>query len=141
MIQVVDFKFEHLKGLKISDPEERELAVSAANQQIVNDSALSFTVLGDGTPIFCGGVIPITLNRGHLWSHFSDDAGPYMTGIHRATKRFLEMIPFLRVEAVVKYDYNRGHRWMDMLGFRLEAERMVSFWRDDRDASLYARVV
>ena len=100
----------------------------------------AYTGVVDGRVVVCAGVEPMWQGRGYAWSYLSAGSGAHFVAIHKAVKRFLEIAPFVRVEASVVCEFEQGHRWARMLGFNLEAERMISYGPDGRDYALYARV-
>ena len=59
--------------------------------------------------------------------------------LHAQAKRFLDGLPFDRIETGVDCDFPQGHRWMKALGFTMESPRMRKF-QNGRDHALYARV-
>ena len=101
----------------------------------------SFTAMDGDKVIACAGIIKIWEGRGLVWSYLSDDAGKYLVHIHKATKRMLDVIEFDRLEAMVDEGFNEGHRWVKMLGFKLETpEPMRKYTPDGRSSYLYSRV-
>ena len=55
-------------------------------------------------------------------------------------QRMLDAYPAQRIEAHIDVDFLNGHRWVEALGFVIEAPRMRKFTPDGRDVALYARV-
>jgi len=100
----------------------------------------SFTVMADGRAVACGGVLPIWNDRAMVWAIMAQDAGKYMGAITRAAKSILEAAPYNRIEADTLCEFKEGHRWLRMLGFTLEAERLRAYRGDGVDCALYARV-
>ena len=90
--------------------------------------------------LFCAGVVEYWPERGEAWAIFGQNQRKDFLKIHNAVKRFLNICPLKRIEATVDFDFEAGHRWVELLGFKLEAERMRSYRMDGGDASLYARV-
>ena len=105
------------------------------------ESPWATTLVADGRPILSGGAIPLWMGRAYLWSFLSDKVTRRnFVEVTSFVRRFLNGLPFKRVEASVECDHEAGHRWVRALGFELEAPRMRAFQVDGRDCALYARV-
>jgi RimJ/RimL family protein N-acetyltransferase len=104
------------------------------------ENQFAFTALVGGRPVFVGGVVELWKNRGLVWSFIDRQAGQHFVAIHRAVLRFLDMLPYRRLEAECDVDFAQGHRWLKSLGFQMEAPRMRAFRVDGGDSSLYAKV-
>lgn len=100
---------------------------------------LAWTGLVDDEVVAIGGVEPIWKDRALAFMFISSTAGPHFRSIHRHVYRFLENVPFRRVEANVDIGFSEGARWMKMLGFELEGY-MRAYRPDGADMLLYARV-
>jgi len=141
MIEVVALKSEHIEAL-VSEPGNEHLS-----HYLVADvlSALeiqphSRTVLINGSPALCGGIIMSAAHRGEAWAIISKKFRSQFILIHRAVLKFLAECRVKRVEAAVDVDFESGHRWMDNLGFSLEAPVMRAFSPNGGDCSLYSRI-
>lgn len=98
---------------------------------------------GDGSVVAMGGVNELVPWRGVAWMLISGDISrPHMLQLHRfVSERLDEAVErFGRVESYVDRNFHNGHRWMRMLGFRLEAPMARRLWPDGRDGSIYAKV-
>ena len=73
-------------------------------------------------------------------SLMDQEAGAHFVALTKAAKRILGSMPYRRLEADVACDFAQGHRWLRMLGFTMEAPRMVAYLPDGTDSALYARV-
>ena len=141
MIYAVQFCAEHIRALR-AQPSQQWLAATASDRDLrLLENQYATTVMEDGRPIACGGVLPIWENRGYLWSVISDtvDARSFRA-VHAITKRALDGMPFRRLEAAVEVDFEPGHRWVRALGFELEAPLAKAFQVNGADCALYARV-
>jgi RimJ/RimL family protein N-acetyltransferase len=67
------------------------------------------------------------------------DCGRYLVSIHREAQKFLERMPFRRIEAHVDVGFEQGARWMKMLGFELEAYKRA-FRPDGADMLEFVRI-
>lgn len=140
MIQVVPYKAEHLLTLNLQRGQEYcvpSITPVYAKQLEATDA---YTVLAGDRPVAVGGVFPIWDNRALVWSFMDSQAGPYFCQIHKAVLRFLDSLPYRRLEADTPCEFEAGHRWLRLLGFKMEAERMRAYMVDGGDAALYAKV-
>jgi hypothetical protein len=92
----------------------------------------------DGRVRLVGGIV------GDAWAValvalFAADAGPWMLGIVRAVRGWLDQQPAHRIAMDVRDDFAAGHRFARMLGF--EAEGLMRAYGPNReDHMLYARI-
>ncbi len=64
-----------------------------------------------------------------------------MLRLHRAVSERIDQLPYRRLEATVDGDFEAGHNWLRLLGFRLETPHgMPGFLPDGRTGYMYARV-
>jgi len=139
-MKVITFKAEHLEAMALQDAQSYLTAwVSPAMAKTLEDHN-SYTGVEGGKVICCGGVIPLWVGRSMMWSYLSKDAGKHIISIHNETRRFLDDCYVQRMEATVDVGFAQGHRWMRMLGFKMEASCMKAYRPDGGDCSLYARV-
>jgi hypothetical protein len=90
--------------------------------------------------IACGGVIEQWPGRGVSWAFLNTKMGAKMVACHRLVKRYFDICPIKRVEATVKVNFVAGHRWVRMLGFKLETPIMKSYGPNGEDHSMYIRL-
>lgn len=69
------------------------------------------------------------------WMLVDPAAGSYMIRMTRAFKDYFGSHPAKAIEAWVKVGFDKGHRYMDMLGFKLQAPDTSR----DREGLNYAR--
>lgn len=100
----------------------------------------AYTILDGARVLMCGGFVEYWENRGELWAMVAQDCKREFVGMHKIVERFVEMVPHRRIEAVVAYDFNPGHRWMRLLGFSVEAQKLRNYWPGGGDATLYSKV-
>jgi RimJ/RimL family protein N-acetyltransferase len=140
-MNIVPYKAEHLLAIKPQKGQENFFSSMITEEYArALEAQYAFTALVDGEPVFVGGLYEMWENRALVWSFISRDAGKHFTAIHRAVKNFLDMQPYRRLEAECDCGFEPGHRWLRMLGFKCEAERMKKFRVDGGDSALYARV-
>ena len=119
---------EYLRGLDL-DMDMTDLSAKG----------LAFTGEVDGKVIGMAGVIPMWNGRAIAWALLAGDSGKHFPHIHKAIKRFLDDVPFNRVEATVDVGFKQGSRWVKMLGFELEGY-MKAYRPNGGDSLLYAKV-
>jgi hypothetical protein len=141
-MKVVKYNKNHLQELR----HEKSVAhvvsyFGEALAETIENAKYSFTGIHDNKVLFCAGVTEYWPGRGEAWAFLDSNSRQHFMAIHNATKRFLEVCPIRRVEAAVDIDFKEGHRWVKLLGFKLEAERLKAYRLDGGDSSLYARVL
>lgn len=139
-LEVIEFKAEHLDLIALQESQQYLRAHMEPGMGVYLESLQAFTGIADGVVVACAGVLPYWEGRGLAWAYLGETAGRHMASVHRAVKRYLEVAPFNRIEAAVDVEFEEGHRWIQMLGFKLEAQHMAKFRPDGGAASLYARV-
>lgn len=100
----------------------------------------AWTAEEGGKVMGCAGILPLREGLGNAWAILGDGFGHSFIVVHRVVQRVLAASTLQRIEAYVDCDFARGHDWMLMLDFQLEAPRMRKFAPGGRDAALYARV-
>lgn len=98
------------------------------------------SVFVDDQLIMCGGVTEYWKGRGEAWAIFDPSGKRYFATIQRATRDFFDRCPVRRVEASIECGFTVGKRWVQSLGFKLECERLQSFFPNGGDATLYSRI-
>lgn len=88
----------------------------------------------------CAGVFDLGGGRAQVWALLSKDAGPFMLPISRKVRRVLSAYPATRFEASVAYGFEEGRRWMKLLGFAMDVERVTrAELPPGYDLALYSR--
>lgn len=142
MMEVVEFKVEHLSEIVLQESQKYLDGWMTPEQAKALEGGISYTLMDDGSPIGIAGVIPMWQGRGMAWAYISEQVkGAKFLAVHKSVKRFLDGCYMQRLEMTVDCDFKAGHRWAKMLGFELEAERMKSYRPDGGDCALYARVL
>jgi hypothetical protein len=145
MIVFIPFQIEHLRSIQVQ-PKQRadldatplsDLAAMAAGRE-----AWAAVEVGTGHCYGAAGVIdvPRSPHRGHAWAILGDDIGPHMRQVVRFGRAVLDRYPRRRVEMTVECDWPQGERFARMLGFALEAPRMVGYANHGSDMQLWARL-
>lgn len=138
--RVIPFEPIHLDLMDEQDAQRR--IGELLSQEYVHALTLhpAYTGMAGDEVIVCAGVVRYWDTRCEAWAILSRNAGPYFLQIHNAVKRFLRDQSIPRVEAVVDYNHREGHRWVEALGFIVEAPRMKAYGRLGNDCTLYAKV-
>lgn len=142
MFDLVPYKREHL--IPLLDQREnlsvKELFISGTAESLEKSDA--FTLLVNGVPSVCGGVLRYWEGRGQIWCVFNEDFRHNFVPVFRGIKVYLseQLKTYRRIEASIPIDFPKGRRRIEMLGFKLECELAEKFLPDGRSCSLYALV-
>lgn len=133
MIEVVDFQ-----------PHHARLIVPQAAQRVEFDAAPpisgeAVTLIRDGLPLACAGLVPLWAGRAYAWALLDQDAGPHLLAVTRAIRSRLDRSAWRRIEMAVAVDFPAGERWARLLGFGLEC-RARAYFPDGGDALIFVRV-
>lgn len=141
MIYLTSFRGEHLNRMTVQ-PAQRWLQENVAAEELRGlEGPYSATLMEDGMPLICAGVIPYWPTRALAWSFLSDKVGPRnFRAVHEQAKKFLDGLPYKRLEASVDVDFENGHRWMRALGFKVETPLQEAFQPDGKDSVGYVRI-
>jgi hypothetical protein len=139
-MNVVPYKAEHLLAMRLQEGQSNFNPWITEEYARALENQYAFTAMIDGRPLLVGGLYEMWENRALLWSFIDRNAGPHFVSLHRGVKNFLDMQPYRRIEAECDCGFKQGHRWLKLLGFKCEAERMRAFRVDGGDSALYARV-
>lgn len=140
-MDVRPFTVEHLKQLQLQ-PAQAWCAPHLTPDLLdwlgdtQNDA---FTVFVGDEPILCGGLCTFWPGRAIAWSYVAADAGAHMVSLTRVVERFLDLKAPRRTEAYVDAEFDAGHRWVRLLGFKCEG-RLEAYKPDGGDQMLYAKV-
>jgi hypothetical protein len=141
MIAVVPYKPEHLTSMVLQPDQAYLRAFITPEVASAVAAHEAFSALDeDGDVLGSAGVIKLWEGRGMAWAYLSVNARNYMLPITKAVRRFLAICPLRRVEMTVDAEFAEGHRWANMLGFKLECGRMRAYRPDGGACSLYAMV-
>lgn len=99
----------------------------------------SWTVVVDGFAIACGGTMMQWPGRHIAWAYLNPYTGPHMLFITQAVEKKLAEVDG-RVELTVRKDFEKGHRWAKMLGFRVETPTLEAFGPLGEDHVGYVKV-
>jgi hypothetical protein len=139
-LTVEPFKVEHLAEMKVQAAQAADLAAVTPDMLRPFEGTDAWTARWDGVVVLIGGLVEVWAGRAALWSYVGEGAAPHLVRITKGVRRFIESAPHTRIETYVDVGFAAGHRWAELLGFKLEAPHMPSFFPDGRDAALYGRV-
>lgn len=139
-VQLTKFKAEHIWQLAhcegIADLEKNILQYAA-----IAKGTYAFTAVNEhGRVVCCGGVVEYWAGRGEAWAIFDKNCKKEFMSIYRKALKFLKGCPVKRIEAVVNLGFCDGMRFVQALGFEVEAPVMKSYDVYGRDCSLWVRV-
>jgi hypothetical protein len=132
--------FTPADALLIKPHAEHRIGLVESEQAALlgNDYALT-AVDADGRIIMCAGAVMIWRNRAFLWALLSDLSGAHMLELTRMGFQLLPTIRASRLEAIVRQDFDAGHRWLQLLGFQNETPDGMRHFCGGDTFSLYAR--
>jgi len=146
MLEVIKFSRDHLQCLS-EFPEMVYLRehITDAHLEAWENSDWCFTGLWDNKVICCAGFhswYPFAPEaRAEAWAFVDRGARDAMRAVVSEMLEVLKAVPVRRVEAVVDDDFPRGHRLMQILGFKLETpDGMAGYRPDGTKAYLYSFV-
>jgi hypothetical protein len=142
-VEIVPFEAAHLKAIEVQG--HQALVRPLLDNPLYVESLMTgpaYSAIENGVVIACAGLIIHWPGRAHAWTILSGDLNHNhrMLLIHRAVAGYLKECPIARIEAVVQCDFQAGHRWMRLLGFKREVERMERYMPDGGPAAGYALV-
>lgn len=142
MIQIIPFEAKHMKFMfenGLQDPLLKSHWTEKA-MEYVEGLGVCYTVIARGVPVLCGGILEHWENRGEAWLVFGMPKTEDFIFLYRAVDRFLKASKLRRIEMVVDFNFDAGHRWARLLGFKKEADRLVAYRPNGGDVSLYGMV-
>lgn len=98
----------------------------------------NWTVVADGEPLACGGVIQQWPGRHIAWMYLGKMTAPHMLWLTREVLATLSKITG-RIEFTVREDFSEGHRWARMLQFEVETPKMLRYAPDGASHTGYVR--
>lgn len=132
-MELIKFKKEHLDFFT----EDR---ISESKKHDIENMKYSFSILHKGAVLCCGGILEFWPGRGEAWIIFSEEARKHMVGVVRLARKVLDDTPFKRIEATVDIGLECAEKWINLMGFKLEAPLMKSYGRLGEDCMLFSRV-
>lgn len=138
---VVPFISEHLNGFEVHN-WQRSIAehIKLGFGDMIEDT-VSYTCLHEGKVIFIAGVYDINDHRKIAWALVGKDASPHLLYITKKVREFLDSVSYDRIETLVQFEFEQGHRWARMLGFNNETPDGMMYYGDNgENFCMYSRV-
>ena len=135
---VVPFKVEHLKQMDIKELEKRFIDPEAYK---VMEGEHSCTLLVDGVPVICAGIVLITTGVGEVWTITDKIADRYPILLHKTVLQLLKKLDdlgFHRLQSICSM-WGNTFKWLEKLGFEYEGT-MRQFGPNKEDYCLYGRI-
>lgn len=132
MIETVPYSREHLLCMRVQSAQFCEhLYIPERNE------TEAITVMLDNSPLLCAGRVGVWEGRYQIWAVLSTDACRHMIALTREIRRWVGVCPG-RLEVIVRSDFEAGHRWVKLLGFKYHHHEEM-FLPDGSDADIYVR--
>jgi hypothetical protein len=139
-MRIIPFKQHHLEIIELQESQAYLSSWVTPDAAKALEAHISFTGIADDKVVGCAGMIKRSEYWGTVWAYLSKDSGKHFVSIHRAVRKLIEGSMLKRIDATVDFEFEAGHRWLKLLGFEMEAERMRCYRPDGGDSSLYARI-
>lgn len=143
MIEIVKFNAMHLPYVDLIDQQAHmaDLFNSEEYQHLLH-CGYAYTALANGHVICCAGVFPIAPHIGRAWALMGKRSADHMIDITRNCLHLFDTIPVPRIETMVCRDYEKGHRWVRMMGFVNETPDigMRGYGMNGETYDLYSKV-
>lgn len=141
-MRIVRFLPRHLLELRLQ-PAQGSLSTTIQKPEYGTALALAgpcFTILLDGRPVACAGANEFHPGRAEIWALLSRESRPLMRQMTRAAIGWFEQCSYRRLEINVATDFDAGHRWARMLGFKVEGPEKAAFAPNGDGAIPYVRL-
>ena len=139
-MNIVPFRAEHLFQVQVQRADAFAAEYISPEAALAMEQHVAFSVLEGEAVLGCAGVVSPWPGRGMMWALFSEDIGPHFVAVHWFARRFIRDCGIRRLEATVAVEFESGHRWARLLGFRQEIKRMEGYLPTGGAASLYSLV-
>lgn len=141
-IQYTPCKQEHLRLIEPQEGSWKNQLVYA-NQEMseVFDNNFSLSAWANNRCIAAAGLIGLYPHYAIAWAFVSVKAGVHMLAIVRKVRSVLDAQAYRRIEMRVRYDFEKGHKFAILCGFKEEAHLMRKSGFYGEDETLYARVI
>lgn len=141
-LEFKEFRIEHLRFL-VPQPAQRQehaLLVTTSYGDIL-DRNPGLAAWQGSVCVAAAGWVPIYPHRVCCWALFSEAASPFMLPIARKMRNMIRILPYRRVEIVVRADFVQGHQLARLIGMTLETpEPLKGHGVDGADEVMYAVV-
>lgn len=126
-MKIVPLKQEHLDRIEIQGAHAYVSGWLTEAIKKEMEKGMSFAAIDGDNVLGCAGIIDYWPGRSAAWAILSGTCGRNFVAIHRAVQSFLSLKTYGRLEATADVDFGAAHRWLEMLGFKLETEKMPGY--------------
>lgn len=137
MVKLVPFKRWHMAWLQEQAGGDKGFAFDTSTL-LTLEQQNSWTLVADMTPVACGGTMQLWPGRHTAWTYLNKNTGKHMVAITKAALDGLAKIKG-RIELTVLHDFEQGHRWARILGFKVETPEMPMFGPNGETHTGYVR--
>lgn len=137
---IVPFIESHLEGFEVHKDLSHIQEYLNEDYARLLAACISYTAIADGKVIGIAGVLNAGKGRFLAWALLTKESGKYMIPITREARKFLDSFDAKRIETPVKHDFEIGHKWMKLLGFKNETPDGMKNYDNGVTFDLYARV-
>lgn len=116
----------HLNYFKIRPEQAEAIPDPLMFKRSVSDCGGRYNLAGtvDGHTFLCVGILPMWDGVGEIWTMFSEDASKHFKHNTReflqTIRHYLELVPYRRLQTIVKKDFKIGQKFVEHLGFKKE---------------------
>jgi hypothetical protein len=121
--------------------EKDKLAYMSSDMATVFNDNFCMSAWRDNRCIGAAGLVQLHPHYAMAWALLSARVGHRdLIAIVRKIRYVLDTTSYRRVEMRVRYDYEQGHQFARLLGFKVEADKLKFAGYDGGDETLYARI-
>lgn len=103
----------------------------------------AYTLIVDGVPVVCAGILLQDWNNGEAWALFSSSYKQHKLYLYRMIKAALRAAfhenGLVRIQATIDTQYPENVKWIESLGFEYEG-RLRKFGMQGQDYLMYSRL-
>ena len=125
MREVVPFRRWHMAWLHAEGEAVGGMLVDPGTLQVL-EKLNSWTAVVDDAPVACGGTMLQWPGRHIAWAYLNQKTAPHMLWLTREAKKKLQRVDG-RIEMTVRHDFEQGHRWASILGFKIETPVLQAY--------------
>lgn len=141
MIEVRPLQPEELATLEVQPWQRKpEFALTEDYCQFICEHSVMPTGMWlDGVLVAAGGAVEIWPQRAEVWMLLAEASGRDFIGVHRVVRRFIDAMPYARLETTCEIGWPQAKRWLEMLGFAHECLAR-KYMPGGRDVDIYVRI-
>jgi len=140
-MKIISFQPNHILQLSLQEKQQEvSQEVNLEYGRGLLEAGPAVTGMDGDRVVFCGGKARQWEGRYILWAMLSKESSKHMLAATRAAKRFIALQEDgSRLEAIVRSDFDQGHRWAHMLGLKWHHHE-EQFLPGGYDADIYVRL-